>query len=62
MEAHPEPNMKHLMAGDKISGVLIEFSGIEKVESIVHALQGTTHNGFPVIIELLLLMHPNYVG
>ncbi|KAJ8447756.1 hypothetical protein Cgig2_015119 [Carnegiea gigantea] len=51
MEAHPEPYMKHLMAGDVVSGPLIKFSGVEKVETIVHALQGTTHNGFPVISE-----------
>lgn len=51
LEAHAEPYMKHLVAGDAVSGPLVTFSGVEKVESIVHALQSTGHNGFPVIDE-----------
>lgn len=51
MESHTEPYMKHLMAGDVVSGPLVTFSGVEKVENIVHALQATRHNGFPVILE-----------
>ncbi|XP_057539295.1 chloride channel protein CLC-c-like [Amaranthus tricolor] len=51
LEAHAEPYMKHLVAGDAVSGPLITFSGVEKVETIVHALRTTGHNGFPVIDE-----------
>ncbi|KAL2926607.1 Chloride channel protein CLC-c [Bienertia sinuspersici] len=49
LEAHAEPYMRHLVAGDAVSGPLVTFSGVEKVETIVHALQSTGHNGFPVI-------------
>ncbi|XP_074307958.1 chloride channel protein CLC-c-like isoform X1 [Silene latifolia] len=51
MEAHPQAYMKHLVAGDAVSGPLLRFSGVEKVETIVHALKSTRHNGFPVIDE-----------
>lgn len=51
MEAHAEPYMKHLTAGDVCSGPLITFSGVEKVGNVMHALQMTGHNGFPVIDE-----------
>lgn len=51
MEPHPEPYMKHLMAGDVVSGPLLTFSGVEKVANIIHALKATGHNGFPVIDE-----------
>ncbi|RAL39533.1 hypothetical protein DM860_003066 [Cuscuta australis] len=51
MEAHAEPYMKHLVAGDVCSGPLITFSGVEKVGNILHALTLTRHNGFPVIDE-----------
>ncbi|XP_020261998.1 chloride channel protein CLC-c-like isoform X2 [Asparagus officinalis] len=51
MEAHSEPYMRNLAAGDVVSGPLITFSGIEKVGNIVHALKSTGHNGFPVINE-----------
>ncbi|XVE83440.1 hypothetical protein DITRI_Ditri16bG0088900 [Diplodiscus trichospermus] len=51
MEAHAEPYMKHLVARDVVSGPLITFSGVEKVENILHALRTTGHNGFPVIDE-----------
>lgn len=49
LEAHAEPYMKHLAAGDVCSGPLITFSGVEKVGNVMHALQMTGHNGFPVI-------------
>ncbi|GFP80459.1 chloride channel protein clc-c [Phtheirospermum japonicum] len=49
MEAHAEPYMRHLAVGDVCSGPLITFSGVEKVGNIMHALQMTRHNGFPVI-------------
>ncbi|URE12263.1 Chloride channel protein [Musa troglodytarum] len=51
MEAHAEPYMRHLVAGDVVSGPLITFSGVEKVGNIVQALRLTGHNGFPVIDE-----------
>ncbi|XP_042006505.1 chloride channel protein CLC-c-like [Salvia splendens] len=51
LEAHAEPYMKHLAAGDVCSGPLITFSGIEKVGNIMHALEMTGHNGFPVVDE-----------
>lgn len=51
LEAHAEPYMKHLAAGDVCSGPLITFSGVEKVGNVMHALEMTGHNGFPVIDE-----------
>ncbi|KAG6600708.1 chloride channel protein CLC-c-like [Cucurbita moschata] len=51
MEAHAEPFMRQLVAGGVASGPLITFSGIEKVDNIIHALKMTNHNGFPVIDE-----------
>ncbi|XP_057785381.1 chloride channel protein CLC-c isoform X2 [Salvia miltiorrhiza] len=51
LEDHAEPYMKHLAAGDVCSGPLITFSGVEKVGNVMHALQMTGHNGFPVIDE-----------
>ncbi|KAJ8422851.1 hypothetical protein Cgig2_033490 [Carnegiea gigantea] len=61
-KAQPELNMKHLMATYVISGLLIKFLGVEKVESIVYALQGTTHNGFPVINEVPFTDAPELCG
>ncbi|KAH7681413.1 chloride channel 7 protein [Dioscorea alata] len=51
MEAHAEPYMRNLVAGDVVSGPLITFSGVEKVGSIVHALRLTGHHAFPVVNE-----------
>ncbi|XP_022861637.1 chloride channel protein CLC-c-like isoform X2 [Olea europaea var. sylvestris] len=51
MEAHAEPYMRQLVAGDVCSGPLIAFSSVEKVGNILHALRMTRHNGFPVIDE-----------
>ncbi|XP_059656206.1 chloride channel protein CLC-c-like isoform X2 [Cornus florida] len=51
LEAHVEPYMKHLFARDVVTGPLMTFSGVEKVETIIHALRTTGHNGFPVIDE-----------
>ncbi|KAL1534940.1 chloride channel protein CLC-c-like [Salvia divinorum] len=51
LEAHAESYMKHLAAGDVCSCPLITFSGIEKVANIMHALEMTGHNGFPVVDE-----------
>lgn len=49
MEAHAEPYMRQLVALDVVSGPLVTFSGVEKVENILHALRSTGHHGFPVI-------------
>ncbi|GJM85273.1 hypothetical protein PR202_ga01709 [Eleusine coracana subsp. coracana] len=62
MEAHAEPYMRHLVAGDVVSGPLITFSGVEKVENIVHALRLTGHNGFPVVDEPPITESPELVG
>lgn len=51
MEAHAEPYMRQLVAGDVVSGPLVTFSGVEKVGTIIHTLTVTGHNGFPVIDE-----------
>ncbi|GAB2277254.1 hypothetical protein Dimus_011961 [Dionaea muscipula] len=51
MEAHAEPYMRRLVASDVVSGPLLTFSGVEKVGNIVHALESTRHNAFPVIDE-----------
>ncbi|CAL9112842.1 unnamed protein product [Musa acuminata var. zebrina] len=51
MEAHAEPYMRNLKAGDVVSGPLITLAGVEKVGNIVHALKWTRHNGFPVVNE-----------
>ncbi|KAL9257315.1 Chloride channel protein CLC-c-like protein [Drosera capensis] len=51
MEAHAEPYMRQLVAGDVVTGPLVTFSGVEKVANIVHSLQLTKHNAFPVIDE-----------
>ncbi|CAM8941492.1 unnamed protein product [Rhodiola kirilowii] len=62
MEAHAEPYMRNLVAGDVVSGPLITFSGVEKVEHIVHALKITRHNGFPVIDEPPFTDSPELCG
>ncbi|KAM7478712.1 hypothetical protein LguiA_026925 [Lonicera macranthoides] len=51
LEAHAEPYLRQLVAGDVVSGPLITFSAVEKVGNIIHALKMTRHNGFPVIDE-----------
>lgn len=51
LEAHAEPYMRQLTAGDVVTGPLVTFAGIEKVGNIVQVLRNTKHNGFPVIDE-----------
>ncbi|KAF3790176.1 Chloride channel protein [Nymphaea thermarum] len=51
LEAHAEPYMKHLAAGDVVSAPLITFSGVERVSEVVHALRFSGHNAFPVVNE-----------
>ncbi|KAG0485133.1 hypothetical protein HPP92_009212 [Vanilla planifolia] len=62
LEAHAEPYMRHLVAGDVVSGPLVNFSGVEKVGNIVHALKVTGHNGFPVVNEPPFSNAPELVG
>jgi len=62
LEAHAEPHMRHLVAGDVVSGPLISFSGVERVGNIVQALRITGHNGFPVVDEPPLSEAPELVG
>lgn len=49
LEAHVEPYMRQLAVSDVVRGPLQVFNGIEKVRNIVHVLEATGHNGFPVI-------------
>ncbi|KAL0909920.1 hypothetical protein M5K25_020830 [Dendrobium thyrsiflorum] len=62
LEAHAEPYMRHMVAGDVVSGPLITFSGVEKVGNIIHALKMTGHNGFPVVDEPPFTYAPELVG
>ncbi|KAG8368917.1 hypothetical protein BUALT_Bualt15G0096300 [Buddleja alternifolia] len=62
LEAHAEPYMRNLVAGNVCSGPLITFSGVEKVGNILHALQMTGHNGFPVIDEPPFVDAPELCG
>ncbi|PUZ47279.1 hypothetical protein GQ55_7G152300 [Panicum hallii var. hallii] len=62
LEAHAEPYMRHLVAGDVVSGPLISFSGVERVGNIVQTLRITGHNGFPVVDEPPLSEAPELVG
>ncbi|KAF5803317.1 putative CBS domain, chloride channel, voltage gated, chloride channel, core [Helianthus annuus] len=62
LEAHAEPYLRQLVAGDVVSGPLISFSGVEKVSNIVHSLRLTSHNGFPVIDEPPFLDAPELCG
>ncbi|KAL8061306.1 hypothetical protein ABFX02_02G078500 [Erythranthe guttata] len=62
LEAHGEPYMRHLSAGDVCSGPLIVFSSVEKVGNIMHALTMTRHNGFPVVDEPPFVEAPELSG
>ncbi|CAL9174038.1 unnamed protein product [Musa hybrid cultivar] len=62
MEAHAEPYMRNLVAGDVVSGPLITLSGVERVGNIVHAIRLTGHNGFPVVDEPPFSVVPELCG
>lgn len=49
LHSHVEPYMRQLTVGDVVKGPLQVFEGIEKIETIVHVLKTTNHNGFPVV-------------
>ncbi|KAK3039979.1 hypothetical protein RJ639_027169 [Escallonia herrerae] len=51
LETHAEPYMRQLTVGDVVTGPLQLFHGVEKVGNIVHVLETTGHNGFPIIDE-----------
>ena len=51
LEDHAEPYMRQLTVIDVVTGPLHTFHGVEQVGNIVHVLQTTGHNGFPVIDE-----------
>ncbi|CAI8611538.1 unnamed protein product [Vicia faba] len=62
LEAHAEPYMRQLAAGDVVSSPLFTFSGVEKVGNILHTLKVTRHNGFPVIDEPPFSDEPELCG
>ncbi|XP_021682020.1 putative chloride channel-like protein CLC-g isoform X2 [Hevea brasiliensis] len=62
LETHAEPYMRQLTVTDVVTGPLQLFHGIEKVGDIVHVLQTTRHNGFPVIDEPPLSESPVLYG
>ncbi|XP_078440813.1 chloride channel C [Wolffia australiana] len=62
LEAHAQPYMRHLVAGDVVSGPLVSFSGVEQVRSVVEALRFTGHNAFPVVDEPPLTPLPELCG
>ncbi|KAL6616475.1 hypothetical protein ACP70R_038745 [Stipagrostis hirtigluma subsp. patula] len=62
LEAHAEPCMRSLVAGDVVSGPLITFSSVERVGTVVHTLRRTGHNGFPVIEEQPFAAAPELCG
>ncbi|KAH9324798.1 hypothetical protein KI387_004976, partial [Taxus chinensis] len=51
LEAHAEPYMSQLTAGDVVTGPLVTLYGIEKVGKFVQILKNTKHNAFPIIDE-----------
>ncbi|CAN2060281.1 unnamed protein product [Malus fusca] len=55
LEAHPEPWMRNLTVGELADAKppVVTLRGIEKVDRIVEVLRNTTHNGFPVVEEVV---------
>ncbi|KAK7377691.1 hypothetical protein VNO80_03121 [Phaseolus coccineus] len=51
MDANPEPWMRNLTVGElvDVKPSVVTLHGIEKVAKIVDVLKNTTHNGFPVL-------------
>ncbi|XP_062206235.1 chloride channel protein CLC-c-like [Phragmites australis] len=62
LEAHAEPCMRSLVAGDVVSGPLITFSSVERVGTVVDTLRCTGHNGFPVIEDQPFAPAPELCG
>ncbi|KAB2614092.1 chloride channel protein CLC-b [Pyrus ussuriensis x Pyrus communis] len=55
LEASPEPWMRNLTVGELADAKppVVTLCGIEKVDRIVEVLRNTTHNGFPVVEEVV---------
>ncbi|KAK8951527.1 putative chloride channel-like protein CLC-g [Platanthera zijinensis] len=51
LQGHAEPYMRQLTVSDVVTGPLQVLNCVEKVGNIVHILETTGHNGFPVIGE-----------
>ncbi|EEC71893.1 hypothetical protein OsI_04638 [Oryza sativa Indica Group] len=62
LEAHAEPCMRSLVAGDVVSAPLIAFSSVESVGTVVDTLRRTGHNGFPVIEDAPFAPEPELCG
>ncbi|KAM3713320.1 hypothetical protein ACJW31_01G246300 [Castanea mollissima] len=57
LDAHPEPWMSNLTVGELADAKppVVTLHGVEKVARIVDVLRNTTHNGFPVIDDGVVL-------
>lgn len=62
LQEHPQSYMKHLTAFDVCSSPVVSLSGIEKVKNILHVLEKTSHNAFPVLIEDAIFTKPVFHG
>ncbi|BAT84816.1 hypothetical protein LR48_Vigan03g181200 [Vigna angularis] len=62
MDANPEPWMRNLTVGElvDVKPSVVTLHGIEKVSKIVDVLKNTTHNGFPVLDDGVVV--PPVVG
>lgn len=49
LEARPERFMRHLTAKEACGGPPVAFQRVERVGTVLQALQQTSHNGFPVV-------------
>ncbi|GLT33094.1 hypothetical protein SLA2020_077090 [Shorea laevis] len=57
LDANPEPWMRNLTVGELADAKppVVTLGGIEKVSRIVDVLKSTTHNGFPIVVEAVVL-------
>ncbi|XP_068654252.1 chloride channel protein CLC-b [Aristolochia californica] len=57
LEAHAEPWMRNLSVGELAAAKpsVVTLHGVEKVAHLVEVLRNTTHNGFPVVDEGVVL-------
>ncbi|KAI3748135.1 hypothetical protein L6452_11026 [Arctium lappa] len=56
LEAHPKPWMRNITVGDlaAVKPPVVTLSGIEKVSRLLDVLRNTTHNGFPVVNNIVV--------